>query len=97
MFVIKKFEGIYVVKHVCNLSLPIYLHQLPSSFSILDHLYSWLNYEVDFKGTILSALISQESNIYYANVDITINSSKPSLSPNIYLTSTKSRKQQASS
>ncbi|KAI9022766.1 hypothetical protein CLU79DRAFT_143375 [Phycomyces nitens] len=99
MFAIKKINNIYIAKHINNLSIPEYLHQLPSFISTLKNLYIWKNHHTKLQDTILPGVLAKEENDFFFSIssgtDDAGRASKE-LSPNIYLTPTKAKKKQLS-
>ncbi|KAF1806459.1 hypothetical protein FB192DRAFT_1273075, partial [Mucor lusitanicus] len=58
MFAVKKINDIYIAKHTNNLSIPEYLHQLPSFIATLKNLYIWKNHHTKLQNTILTGVIA---------------------------------------
>ncbi|KAG1091080.1 hypothetical protein G6F42_019522 [Rhizopus arrhizus] len=95
MFAVKKINNIHIAKHTNNLSIPEYLHQLPSFIATLKNLYIWKNHHTKLQDTILTGVIAKEDDDFLLSIasgtDDTGSASKE-LSPNIYLTPTKAKK-----
>lgn len=95
MFAVKKINNIYIAKHTNNLSIPEYLHQLPTFIATLKNLYSWKNHHTKLQDAILTGLIAEEDDEFFLSIASGTNdagSASRELSPNIYLTPTKAKK-----
>lgn len=88
-FAMLKLEDIYIVKHIDNILIPDYLHQMEDLSESLSNLYHWRNYQVSLKERILSAVIESANAKFFDN--LTTQQNKKALSPNIYLKPTKPR------
>ncbi|RCH82053.1 hypothetical protein CU098_000444, partial [Rhizopus stolonifer] len=99
MFAVKKIDDIYIAKHINNLSVPEYLHQLPSFIATLKNLYTWKNHHSNLQNTILTGMTAKEDDEFFSSIvngiDDASRASKE-LSPNVYLTPTKVKKTQLS-
>ncbi|KAI7903131.1 uncharacterized protein BX663DRAFT_507543, partial [Cokeromyces recurvatus] len=65
MFAVKKINNIYIAKHTSNLSIPEYLHQLPSFIAMLKNLYIWKNHHIELQDTILTGVIAKENDFFF--------------------------------
>ncbi|KAG2199648.1 hypothetical protein INT47_005173 [Mucor saturninus] len=95
MFAVKKINNIYVAKHTNNISIPEYLHQLPSFLATLKNLYIWKNHHTKLQDTILTGVIAKEDDDFFLSIASGTDdagSASKGLSPNIYLTPTKAKK-----
>ncbi|KAL0084658.1 hypothetical protein F4703DRAFT_1916674 [Phycomyces blakesleeanus] len=65
MFAVKKINDIYIAKHTNNLSIPEYLHQLPSFIATLKSLYIWKNHHTKLQDTILKGVIAKGDDDFF--------------------------------
>lgn len=91
MFAVKKVDSIYIAKHISNLTIPEYLQQLPSFINTIKTLYYWRNYHLQLRDKIVTALITREDDDFFSGITGADDENRPT-SPNVYLTPTKSKK-----
>ncbi|CEP11566.1 hypothetical protein [Parasitella parasitica] len=68
VFAVKKNKNIYIAKHINNLSIPEYLHQLPSFIATLKNLYIWKNHHTKLQDTILTGVIAKEDDDFFSSI-----------------------------
>ncbi|KAI8877925.1 hypothetical protein K501DRAFT_297957 [Backusella circina FSU 941] len=68
MFAVKKITNIYIAKLTNNLSIPEYLHQLPSFIATLKNLYIWKNHHTKLQDTILTGVIAKEDDDFFLSI-----------------------------
>lgn len=91
----KSLNIFYVAKHINNLLIPEYLHQVPSFLNTLRNLYSWKNHHISLQDKILTGITTKEDEKKNSSITGGINDASASskvLSPNFYLTPTKTKK-----
>ncbi|CEP09524.1 hypothetical protein [Parasitella parasitica] len=94
VFAIKKIADIYVAVYLKPLSMPDYLFQLPEFLETLDALYSWSCHQIRLEEIILPAAITKERDELFSDINAnnTDDENNEVGSPNVYLTPTKTKK-----
>ncbi|CAO3680125.1 unnamed protein product [Rhizopus microsporus] len=96
IFAIKQVKDIYIAKPVSTLMMPSYFDELLSFEETLNYLYAWCNHHLCLKEIMLPALRKCKQEVSFSSVLETPISADDGSSPNIYLTQSRCRRNQAS-